>query len=96
MVKRKINWTEKANFERKEILEYWAHRNKSKTYSFKLNLLFIEVVKMVAENPTIGRKTDFNKNVRLKIIRDYLLFYEYDDNHLTVLSVWDGRRDEKH
>ena len=23
MAKRKINWTEKANFERKEILDYW-------------------------------------------------------------------------
>ena len=26
-----------ANFERKEILEYWINRNKSKAFSFKLN-----------------------------------------------------------
>lgn len=95
MAKRKINWTEKANFERKEILEYWINRNKSKTYSIKLNKLFIDAIKMVSEHPTIGRKTDFDKNVRLKIVRDYLLFYEYDDKQVKVLSVWDGNRDEQ-
>lgn len=94
MAKRKINWTEKANFERKEILEYWINRNKSKSYSIKLNKLFIEAMKQVAEFPTIGRKTDFDKNVRLKIVRDYLLFYEYDSKQVKVLSVWDVNRDE--
>ena len=93
MAKRKINWTEKANFERKEILEYWINRNKSKTYSIKLNKLFIETMKRVANYPEIGRKTDFDENVRLKIVRDYLMFYEYDEKQIKVLSVWDGNRD---
>ena len=94
MAKRKINWTEKANFERKEILEYWINRNKSKTYSIKLNKLFIESLKLVAQFPTIGRKTDFDENTRLKVVRDYLLFYEYDDKQIKVLSVWDGNQDD--
>src|SRR5690606_19403786 len=95
MAKRKINWTEKANFERKEILEYWINRNKSKTYSIKLNKLFIETMKRVANYPEIGRKTDFDENVRLKIVRDYLMFYEYDEKQIKVLSVWDGNRDKR-
>lgn len=95
MANRKINWTEKANHERKEILEYWIHRNKSKTYSIKLNKLFVEAVKKISEHPTIGRKTDFDEKVRLKIVRDYLLFYEYDEKQITVLSVWDGNRNEE-
>ncbi|WP_447951045.1 hypothetical protein [Chryseobacterium koreense] len=56
MAQRKINWTEKANFERKEILEYWISRNKSKSYSLKLNKLFIEAMKQVAEFPRTGEK----------------------------------------
>lgn len=95
MAKRKINWTEKANFERKEILEYWINRNKSKTYSIKLNKLFIETMKRVANYPEIGRKTDFDENVRLKIVRDYLMFYEFDEKQMKVLSVWDGNRDKR-
>ncbi|MFC0344207.1 type II toxin-antitoxin system RelE/ParE family toxin [Epilithonimonas hispanica] len=94
MAKRKINWTEKANLERKEILQYWITRNKSKRYSVKLNKLFGETLKKTAENPMIGRKTDFNENIRVKIVRDYLLFYKFDDKQLKVLSIWDGNRDD--
>ena len=95
MAKRKITWTEKANIERKEILEYWINRNKSKTYSIKLNKLFIEATRKIADYPEVSRKTDFDENVRLKIIRNYLLFYEYDEKQIKVLSVWDGNRDER-
>ena len=94
MAKRKINWTEKANFERNEILDYWIRRNKSKNYRIKLNKLFIETLKQVAESPTIGRKTEF-ENVRVRIVRDYLLFYRYDQKQVKVLTVWDGNREEK-
>ena len=76
-----------------EILDYWIRRNKSKTYSIKLNKLFIDGLKKVSESPTIGRKTEF-ENVRIKIVRDYLLFYEYSETILKVLLVWDGNRDD--
>ncbi|WP_304344664.1 type II toxin-antitoxin system RelE/ParE family toxin [Chryseobacterium koreense] len=92
MAKRKINWTEKANFERKEILAYWIGRNKSKNYSIKLNKLLIDTLSQVAENHTIGRKTEF-ENVRVRIVRDYLLFYEYDTKQIKVLTIWDGNRE---
>lgn len=93
MAQRKINWTKKSNLERKEILDYWIRRNKSKSYSIKLNKLFLETVKQVSEYPTIGRETEF-ENVRVKIVQDYLLFYEYTPTHLKVLSVWDGNRED--
>lgn len=73
MAKRKIEWTEKANFERKEILDYWIHRNKSKVYSIKLNQLFIETVKQIADSPTVGRKTDI-PNVRVIIFATTFFF----------------------
>lgn len=73
MASRKIIWTEKANIERKDILEYWIFHNKSKNYSIKLNKLFIEATRSIAKNPTIGKITDFD-NIRVKIVRNYLLF----------------------
>ncbi|WP_410493020.1 type II toxin-antitoxin system RelE/ParE family toxin [Chryseobacterium sp. Leaf201] len=33
------------------------------------------------------------RNVRVKIIRDYLIFYEFSESELVILSIWDGRRD---
>lgn len=95
MAKRKINWTVNANLERKEILQYWIKRNKSKTYSIKLNKLFIETVAKIADEPMIGGATDFDPKVRLKVVRDYLIFYGHDDKELRVLAVWSGFRDKE-
>lgn len=89
---RKIVWTLTAQKERLEILEYWANRNKSKTFSKKLNKLIISTLKDISKNPSIGRKTDLT-DVRVKVIRDYLLFYETRVSEIFVLSIWDGRRE---
>lgn len=89
-----IIWTEKANIERQHILEFWAENNKSKVYSLKLNKLFIAAIRDLSRKPDIGRKTEF-ENVRVKIVRDYLIFYEIIKEEILVLSVWDGRRDKK-
>jgi toxin YoeB len=89
---RQIVWTFTAQQERREILEYWVKRNKSKTYSRKLSKLIISALQDVSKNPLIGRKTDI-LNIRVKIVKEYLLFYEITPTIINVLSVWDGRRD---
>jgi len=94
MAERKIIWTQKANEERKEILSYWIERNRSSAYSVKLNALIKETLRLTAFYPESGRKTTIN-NVRVKIVRDYLLFYEITPTELIVLVIWDKRRDEK-
>jgi plasmid stabilization system protein ParE len=57
MAKRVI-WTENAQRERKEILKYWIERNKSKTYSIKLNNLIEESINLLKTRPDIGKQTD--------------------------------------
>ena len=78
MAKRKIVWVKRANVERKEILEYWILRNKSKAFSIKINKSIINTTQLLAEHPTIGRKTSL-QNVRVKIIRDYLIFMNFQN-----------------
>lgn len=94
MAKRKIIWTLKAQIERKEILEYWILRNKSKIFSIKLNKLIKHTLQILSEHPTLGRKTN-SPNIRVKIVHNYLVFYEFSDSELIVLSIWDGRRNER-
>lgn len=94
MAKRKIVWTKKANLERKEILEYWINRNKSKSFSIKLNRLIINDLKLLSLSPFIGRKTKM-ENVRVRIVHDYLIFYEILKEEILILTVWDGRKDSK-
>ncbi|MEC7754281.1 MULTISPECIES: type II toxin-antitoxin system RelE/ParE family toxin [Roseivirga] len=90
MVKRVI-WSPRAQTERKEILDFWFKRNKSKTYSRKLNRLFKEAINLIIDYPEIGKRTDL-ENVRAKIIRDYIMFYEINDDELFILSIWDTRQ----
>lgn len=71
---KKIEWSERAKKELLETLEYWSNRNKSKTYSAKLNELVLDSVELAAQIPESGIPTKFI-DVRIKIVRDYLVYY---------------------
>ena len=64
---KQIVWSRKAQNELLEILEYWVNRNKSNTFSLKLNCLIDEQLKLILEFPKIKRKTDID-NVYIKVI----------------------------
>lgn len=90
MVKRVV-WTTLAFNQKKDILHYWKIRNKSNVYCIKLDFLFKRAIQIISEYPKIGRLTD-DKNLRVKIVRDYLIFYAEYDNEIVILSVWDNRQ----
>lgn len=90
MVKQ-IIWSPQAQSQRKSVLEYWIKRNKNNTYSIKLNNLIKAAITLISSNPAIGRKTDI-PNVRVKIVRDYLIFYEIKNESLHILAFWDSRQ----
>jgi addiction module RelE/StbE family toxin len=87
-----IIWAAQAHRDRKEILQYWRTRNQSNTYSKKLNELFKKAVRLIAQHPYIGRKTDL-ENIRVKPVRDYLIVYEETPLRIEILTIWDTRRD---
>jgi len=76
------------------ILDYWTKKNQSSAYSKKLNQLFKTATLLLVDHPKIGRPTD-HENVRIKIIKDYFLFYEETDTEIYILTVWDSRQDPK-
>jgi addiction module RelE/StbE family toxin len=88
---RQIIWTERAQKERIAILSFWNNRNKSFIYSKKLNELIKESLQLICKHPLIGKLTD-RVNVRLKILKDYLIIYEITANEIVVLSIWDCRQ----
>ncbi len=84
---RKIVWSRKSQDDKKDIFLYWNNRNISKLYSKKLNKLFIAAVEFVAEFPLVGKKSNI-ENVRMKVVRDYLIIYEFNAEYMYVLRVW--------
>ena|ERR1700710_1433331 len=91
---KEIEWSERARNELFEILYYWTKRNKSKTYSEKLNGLILEAIELIADAPETGVPTKFI-NVRIKIARDYFVYYSIQPELIEVLAVWDSRRNPK-
>lgn len=94
MAERIIVWSENARFELKEIFEYFNFRNKSKIYSFKLNRIIQTELKLLIQNPEIGKKTE-SDNVRGLLIENYFIFFEINEIHLVILSVWDTRQNHE-
>lgn len=89
-----IEWSERARNELFKILYYWTKRNKSKTYSEKLNGLILEAIELVADAPETGVPTKYT-NVRIKIVRDYFVYYSIQQELIEVLTIWDSRRNPK-
>jgi addiction module RelE/StbE family toxin len=89
---KEVIWSLRAQNDRKEILDYWRQRNKSSTYSKKLNELFKESIKIILDFPQIGKVTDDTK-ARVKVVRDYLIIYEETETQIFILTIWDSRQD---
>lgn len=84
-------WTQEALKNRIEIFEYWDNRNKSKTYSRKLNAIFNEHIDIILKYPYIGYETE-TENVRCRTVRDYKIIYLNSGNHIVLLAIWDSRQ----
>jgi len=91
MVK-EIRWSLRADRDRQSIEEYWINRIKSNSYSLKLDQLFRERVKLLAETPELGISTQFDF-VRFIIVGHYLIYYRITTNYIEIITIWDSRRD---
>lgn len=90
----KIKWSARAQQDRFEILDYWANRNKSKIYSAKLNQLFLNNIELIAKTPELGKPTKYPL-VRIKIVRDYFIYYQINSDYIQIITIWDTRRNPK-
>ena len=94
MAEKKIVWSLKAIHDKIDILEYWIDRTKSKTFSIKLDILIDKALQQISQYPDSGKTTDY-KDVRIKIVRHYLIFYRIVDDSIQVIRIWDSRQDPK-
>lgn len=88
---KKIIWSEAAQDDRKEILQYWKNRNNSLVYSKKLNKLFNDAAEIIAKFPKIGKPSGY-KDTRIKIVKDFLLVYKESENFINIITIWDSRQ----
>ncbi len=91
MARRQVIWSLRAKNDRIKILDFWIAHNQSKAYSIKLNNLFKDATKFIAEHPSVGKLTD-DKKARIKIVRDFYIVYEIRRSMIVILAIFDSRR----
>jgi toxin YoeB len=94
MAQKQIRWTSRAINDKFDILEYWINRNKSTTFSEKPDELFEKAFNQLPKFPQQGKKTGY-RNIRIKIVRSYLIYYLIEDQFITVVRIWEAKRDPK-
>ncbi|MGB6036109.1 MAG: type II toxin-antitoxin system RelE/ParE family toxin, partial [Cryomorphaceae bacterium] len=75
MAEREIIWSQRAEDELKEILDYYIVRNKSVTFSLKLLSLFTTTIQRIAVIPELGLSCE-NSSSRIFILKEYVIVYE--------------------
>lgn len=85
---KKLKWTVFAKEQRKEILQFWISKNKSKTYTKKLNDLFNQIGLLILDHPEIGIRLS-GTECRERLFRDYYIVYKVSENTIEIISVWD-------
>ena len=91
MADKKIVWSKRASLELKQILEFQIQRNGSTTYSVRILNEVDFLLETLSKNELIGRLTS-NKYTRVIPMKDYLIFYEVNQNIIEIVSFWDNKQ----
>ena len=86
-----VFWTQTAINQRNLVFKYWNSRNKSNSYSVKLNFEIKRRIALLKSNPEMGRKTDFN-NVKVVVMGHYSILYKIENSNILIVSFWDNRQ----
>jgi toxin YoeB len=89
---KQIIWSGLAHNDRLHILDYWRKRNKSATYSKRINQIFEHTADLISKYPRIGKQTEI-EGIRYKIIQDYIFTYRETKKNIEILTIWDSRQD---
>lgn len=94
MVELSIFWTKTAVNQRNHIFEYWNNRNKSTSYTKKLNTSIKERTKLLKINPDLGKKSEFNQT-RILSLGHYSILYRKIDYRIIITGFWETGKTQK-
>lgn len=91
MAKRVVIWTKTADMQFVGVLEYWANRTKSTTFSKKLIKLVEQKTQQISKTPFIYPTSGF-KDHRIAIVKDFSIFYKVTEEDIIITAFWDNRQ----
>ena len=91
MARKKIIWSNRAESELKNVLDYFNIRNGNSKYSLKLLKEINQLLNTLLKNEYLGRLT-INKRTRVIVMSVYLIYYDITETEIQILSFWDNRQ----
>ena len=91
MARKKIIWSNRAESELKNVLDYFNIRNGNSKYSLKLLKEINQLLNTLLKNESLGRLT-INKRTRVIVMSVYLIYYNITETEIQILSFWDNRQ----
>lgn len=90
----RIFWTKTAIAQRNHTFEYWNNRNKSNSYSIKLNSSIKERISLLTTNPDMGKPTEYS-DTRAISLGHYSILYKRTESEIFITGFWDNRQNPK-
>ncbi|RHR60813.1 type II toxin-antitoxin system RelE/ParE family toxin [Parabacteroides sp. AF17-28] len=90
---RDIIWTSDVLDEIEETITYYDKRNGSNYYSNRLIKTFHQTMERASLFPLSGHATEYPHVRYLITVPYYSLFYHFNNQAITVLVLWDNRRE---
>lgn len=91
-MEREVKWVEECIREMEDTFEFYDYRNGTSQYSQSLYSQIIVSVNRVSINPLIGHLTEYPHVRYIVVVPNYSVFYHFGDTSITVLVLWDNRR----
>jgi hypothetical protein len=91
MGKKKVIWTKKAEIQMFAIMDYYANRNKSDSYSLKLKRAIDIKLSKIDFNVTLPKKASV-KNIFYFVCNHISVFFTIESDNLYIILIWDERR----
>lgn len=89
---RDIRWTIRALDDKLDIMEFWYQRNQSLNFPIKLEKLFLQSLGLLALHPEMGLVFSKDPLILYKTVHGYRLYYTFETLSITLLAIWDTRR----
>jgi len=87
-----IIWSDEAEVDYIETLNYWIENNQSDKYALKLMEEVEKKEDLISENPFTGTPSEIENVKSVLVDRNFSIYYKINDDTIEILSFWDNRR----
>ena|ERR1051325_7206541 len=91
MAEKEVKWSERAEKELTDILNFYLERNASNRYCLKLLDKINRKINLIKRFNFIGRLSE-DEDVRVTGVEEFQIFYSVTDDLIEIMSFWDSRQ----